>query len=442
MTRRFQLFGFLFLISVGASVQAQNPCPPLLPGNPTCYSGQDENRAYYLIAVPEAYNGRLVLWNHGYSLSPPAPLTQATDLGFPVVLLAEGFAVAASSYRPDALGLGGWAVADASIDTDNLRLRFIDMFGRPSSTYVVGASEGGIITAEIAEQFGVAEDGSLNYDGSLPMCGPLAGGRRNYYGAFDLRVVYQYYCQNLPRPDEPQYPLYLGLAPDDTLTPDQLASRVNECTGILLAPEQRTPAQVQNLANILGVTKIPASFLITDLSYATFAMRELVQVRAGGHNPVTNLGVFYTGSTDDDALNAGVYRAGSDPDGLAYIISAYDPTGAVPMPTLTMHTTGDGLVIVENERAYRETLEAAGTDGNLFQTISSPVSDGHCAFSLAEFEGGFHSLLEWVQSGNPPTQQRVADLCEQYRPVVGGMCSFNPEYEVQPFESRVLPRDP
>src|ERR1700736_2735127 len=51
MTRRFQLFGFLFLMSVGASVQAQTPCPPLLPGNPTCYSGQDENRAYYLIAV-------------------------------------------------------------------------------------------------------------------------------------------------------------------------------------------------------------------------------------------------------------------------------------------------------------------------------------------------------------------------------------------------------
>ena len=112
------------------------------------------------------------------------------------------------------------------------------------------------------------------------------------------------------------------------------------------------------------------------------------------------------------------------------------------MPTFTMHTTGDGLVIVENERAYRETLEAAGTDGNLFQTVSSPVNDGHCAFSLAEFEGGFHSLLEWVQSGNPPTQQRVADLCEQYRPLVGGVCSFNPDYEVQPFESRVLPRDP
>src|SRR5216683_330495 len=109
MTRRFQLFGFLFLMSVGASVQAQSPCPPLLPGNPTCYSGQDDNRAYYLIAIPEAYNGRLVLWNHGYSLSPPAPLTQATDLGFPVVLLAEGFAVAASSYRPDALGLGAGA---------------------------------------------------------------------------------------------------------------------------------------------------------------------------------------------------------------------------------------------------------------------------------------------------------------------------------------------
>jgi len=442
MKLSLKTFGFLSLLCIGASAQAQNQCPSDLPPNATCYSGHDDNGAYYLIAFPQNYNGQLVLWNHGYTLDPPAPLTQARDLGYPALLLAEGFAVAASSYRPDAIGLGGWAVADAAVDTENLRLRFIEMFGTPDATYVVGASEGGIITAAIAERFGVAEDGTLNYNGSLPMCGPLAGGRRNFYGAFDLRVIYQYYCQNLPRPDEPQYPLWLGLAPGDTITPIELALRIHACTGILLPPEQRTPMQAQNLANILGVTKIPENFLLIDMGYATFGMQELVQVRAGGHNPVTNLDVFYTGSPDDDALNAGVFRAGSDPDGLAYIRTAYDPTGEVQMPTVTIHTTGDGLVIVENERAYRETLEAAGTDRNLFQTYTSPAMDGHCMFSLAEFEGAFHALLDWVQMGNRPTQQLVADRCEQYRPLVGGNCEFNADYQPQPFESRVLPRDP
>jgi len=29
-----------------------------------------------------------------------------------------------------------------------------------------------------------------------------------------------------------------------------------------------------------------------------------------------------------------------------------------------------------------------------------------------------------------------------YVPIVGGACSFNAGYQPQPFESRVLPRDP
>ncbi len=441
MKRHLSLFAALSLLSSAASVRADE-CPDGLIyfGNPTCYSGQDENGAFFLIAIPEQYNHKLVLWNHGYSLDPPMPLTQVTDLGFPVVLLVEGFAVAASSYRPDAAGLGGWAVADGAVDTENLRRRFNGMFRRPAETYVVGASEGGIITATIAELFGVAEDGSLNYDGSLPMCGPVAGGRRNFYGAFDLRVIYQYYCQNLPYRDEPQYPLYLGLAPGDPMMLAELGRRVNECTGVSLPPEQRTKDQAQNLATILAVTHIPESFLLTDMSYATFGMAELVQVRADGHNPLTNLGVFYTGSPDDEALNAGVFRAESDAEGRAYIITAYDPTGDVQMPTVTIHTIGDGLVIVENENAYRQTLEEAGTDDNLFQTYTN--ANGHCQFSLAEFEGVFQALRIWVEKRTVPTRQTVADLCEQYRDLVGGTCNFNQDFEPDKFESRVLPRDP
>jgi hypothetical protein len=442
MRQTFKIFVSFLLLFASASVRAQSECPPFTPGNPTCYSGVDANGAHYLIAMPKDYNGQLALWNHGYTLSPPGPLTDVTDLGFPVVLLVEGFAVAASSYRPNALGMGGWAVADAAADTDHLRLRFIEMFGKPAATYVVGGSEGGIVTAKIVEELGVAADGSFNYNGSLPMCGPLAGGRRNFYGAFDIRVVYQYYCRNVPRPDEPQYELYLGLAPGDTMTSGELASRINECTGILLPPEERSPTQAQNLANILGVTGIPESFLLTDMGYATFAMQELVQVRAGGRSPVTNLGVIYTGSMDDEALNAGVYRAGSHPEGLAYIRTAYDPTGNVQMPTITMHTVGDGLVIVENEQAYRVTLEDAGRADNLFQTYSSPINDGHCMFSLAEFEAALHALLGWVQTGEPPTHQGIAELCEFFSQKVGGECNFNPDYDPQPFESRVRPRDP
>lgn len=159
-----------------------------------------------------------MLWNHDYNLAPPGKLTAADLSPLAPLLLQFGFAVAPSSFRPNAVGLGGWAVADGTEDTENLRQQFILFFGQPDLTIVVGASEGGLITAEIAERFGKDEDGNLNYHGALPLCGPLAGGIENWWGGFDLRVVYQYYCQNLPRPNEPQYPLFLGLAPNNTIT--------------------------------------------------------------------------------------------------------------------------------------------------------------------------------------------------------------------------------
>lgn len=118
-------------------------------------------------------------------------------------------------------------------------------------------------------------------------------------------------------------------------------------------PLTRMPQQRRNLANILGVVKIPESFLRTDMLSSTFALAELVQVRTHGLSPVTNLDVEYTGSEDDDALNAGVFRAGANEEALEFLARAYTPNGHVPMPTLTMHTIGDGLVIVENENAYK-----------------------------------------------------------------------------------------
>ncbi len=276
MKTLWMAIGFVALLIGAPSLEAQ--CPPGLPPATTCVPGQDTHGAFFLIAVPASYNGRLVLWNHGYSLAPPAPLS-AADLGPGAALLQLGFAAAASSYRPDAIGLGGWAVRDGAEDTENLRRRFVEIFGRPKMTFVVGASEGGLITAEIAERFGRDEVGRLNYNGSLPLCGPPAGGRRNWYGGFDLRVTYQYYCRNLPRANELQYPLYLGLAPNNTLTLNDVIGRINECTGVLQPPVTRTAQQAQDLANILAVTKIPESFLITDMFFSTFALQELVLVR-------------------------------------------------------------------------------------------------------------------------------------------------------------------
>jgi pimeloyl-ACP methyl ester carboxylesterase len=428
----------LMLLLLGTSTAVHAQCPPGLPPGTTCHSGVDIHGAFFLIAVPANYNDRLVLWNHGYTLSPPAPLS-AGDLGVGALALQLGYAAAASSYRPDAVGLSGWQVRDAAEDVDMLRRQFITIFGRPAKTYVVGASEGGLITAEIIERFGRDEDGRLNYHGALPLCGPVAGGAANWYGGFDLRVVCQNYCQNLPRPNELQYPLYLGLAPNNMLSPTDVALRVNECTGVLQPPATRTPQQKRNLANILGVTKLPESFLIIDMFFATFALQELTLVRTFGLSPVTNLGVHYQGSDDDMALNADVFRAGFNEEANEWLNRAYNPNGRVAIPTVTMHTIGDGLVIVENEHEYREEFIEEGRRHRLFQLFIN--AGGHCQFTNSEIAAAFQTLVNWVEKHERPTQKATVTLCNQFQSVFGDACNINTDFHPGEFEARVAPRN-
>ena len=417
---------------------AQDPCPPGLPPATTCVAGQDANGAYFLIAVPAAYTGQLVIWNHGYSLTPPAPLTTADLVPGAPVLLELGFAIAASSYRPDAAGLGGWAVKDGAEDSENLRRQFVALFGQPLQTFLVGASEGGLITEEMVERFGRGEHGKQNYDGALSACGVLAGATRDWQGEFDQRVVYQYYCQNLPRPDEPQYPLYFGLAPDNTLTPDDVASRVNECTGVAQPPETRTPQQAQNLADLIGVLKIPESGLLADLAGVPFSMQELVLVRTHGLNPFTNLGVHYSGSGDDAALNHGVYRARANDAAADFLGRAYDPDGRINIPVLTTHTIGDPVVFVEQENAFRHTVKDAHRLDDLQQNFVDAA--GHCEFTFSEELASFEALLGWVETHTRPTREDVAGLCQQNALIFGDTCNYDLTFQPKKLSTRIPAR--
>jgi hypothetical protein len=430
---------FFVLLVLGTAVGTWAQCPAGVPPGTNCVAGVDTHGAFFLIAVPTKYNERLVLWDHGYTLLPPAPLG-AADLGVGVLALTQGFAVAASSFRPDAIGLSGWQVRDAAEDTESLRQRFVQLVGRPQKTYIVGASEGGLIVAETIERFARDEDGRLNYDGALPLCGAVAGGDANWCGGFDLRTVYQYYCRNLPRANEMQYPLYFGLAPNNTLTPQDVAGRVNECTGVLQPAATRTAQQKRNLANILGVTKIPDTFLIIDMEFVTFGLQEVTLVRTNGLNPVTNVGVKYRGSDDDAALNAGVYRAHFNREAIEWLNRAYNPTGDVEIPTVTIHTIGDGLVIVENEHEYREEFSEEHDRRKLFQIYTN--AGGHCEFSNSEIAAAFAALVNWVERKQQPTIEGVMASCAQFQAIVPdpGTCKINPTFRPGEFEARIAAR--
>src|SRR6266849_1401993 len=126
---------FIALILLGTSVELCAQCPPGVPPETKCVAGVDAHGAFFLIGVPANYNGRRVLWDHGYTLTPPAPLG-SSYLGVRLFALSQGFAAAASSFRPDAIGLSGWQVRDAAEDTENLRQRFVQLSGQPQKTYI------------------------------------------------------------------------------------------------------------------------------------------------------------------------------------------------------------------------------------------------------------------------------------------------------------------
>ncbi|WP_307168291.1 S9 family peptidase [Streptomyces sp. B3I7] len=419
-----------------AAASADRPavvaCPAGLAEKTTCYAGQDANGAYYAIAIPKNWNGSLVVHAHGGpDLGDGSdPARSLDDLTRWSVMVDEGYAWAASSYRR-----GGYGTRMGAIDTENVRRLFVREFGTPKRTYIHGQSWGGDVAAKAVEMYG-RKNGP--YDGALLTSGVLGGGSRGYDYRVDLRVIYQYYCQNHPRPTEPQYPLWEGLRPDSTMTTAGLRARLQECTGYSSVPADRTALQQRNLDDILAVTKIPERTLESHLRFATFTFRDIVSTRLGGRNPFSNKGVRYSGSHDDEALNAGVERFSADPTAVRDLSYDSDLTGKVDIPVLTMHAIDDPTAFVEHEAAYRATLQGAHRDQYLVQTFTDEHE--HSQLSSSEYANSIVALDRWVRTGKKPTPASLASSCASVDRVYGTGCFYKPDFRPASYASRVLAR--
>ncbi|NJQ13803.1 DUF6351 family protein [Streptomyces bohaiensis] len=405
-------------------------CPEAIAESATCYGGIDRNGSYYTLAVPTEWNGSLVVHAHGGpSLTPGSdPERSAGDLERWTVMVEEGYAWAGSSYRR-----GGYGTRMAAEDTETVRQVFVERFGEPELTLLHGQSWGGNVAAKAAEVYGTRDGGP--FDGLLLTNGVLAGGSRGYDYRVDLRVVHQYYCNNHPRPQERQYPLWQGLPAGETMTTADLRSRLLECTGHTLAPEDRTPLQQRNLDDITAVTGIPESSLESHLRFATVTFADIVHKRLDGRNPFSTVGVRYRGSHDDAALNRGVARFAADPAARRDLSYDSDLTGRVTVPVLTLHAVGDATAFVEHEAAYRATLRGAGRERHLVQTFTRESE--HSGLSKAGYATALDALAGWVGTGQRPTPGDVARSCATFASAHPGGCHFEPDYRPAGYHDRV-----
>lgn len=426
------LAGFSATLPAGAQTLAA--CPAGLDEVARCYRGADANGANYWIAIPNHWNKTLVVHAHGGPrMSHATNDNNVEDLERFAVTVKQGFAWAGSSYRRP-----GYGVLMAAEDTDNLRKLFIQRFGQPARTIMHGQSWGGNVAAKAIELYQRAPDGKRNYDGAVLTNGMLAGGTLNYLHRADLRAVYQYYCKNHPRPDEPQYPLWMGLPADSTMSTKDLAARVDECTGLKHPAAQRSPEQQQRLANILGVIPVPERTLQSHMNWATFTFRDLVQ-RVGG-NPFDNRHVVYRGSSDDAALNRGVQRFDADPAAVARLAEDSNLSGKIEIPVLTMHAIDDPTALIEYEAEYRGKVAAAGRQDKLQQTFTTEHE--HSKLADAEYAALFDSLMAWIDTGSKPAVSDVAKACAKEEARFGGGCHYDASFQPKPLFTRVAPRAP
>jgi pimeloyl-ACP methyl ester carboxylesterase len=400
-------------------------CPEGVPAGARCLRGQDSAKAHYLIVMPPQWSGVLVVHAHGGpSLGEPRASRADADIKRWSITVSQGHAWAGSVFRQ-----GGFAVTAAAEDTDRVRRIFVAHVAKPRRTLLHGQSWGAMVATKAAELF------PKSWEGMLLTSGVVAG-PSTYDFRLDLRVVYQYLCNNHPRPDETQYPLWMGLPADSKLSNADLTARVNDCLGLNKSAAQRTPEQSRRVRTIVDVVRIPENAIISHLRWGTFTLRDVVS--RTGASPFGNEGVRYAGSADDAALNAGVKRYRTDPAAAAKFSADVDYIGRFEMPVLTAHGIGDSTVFVEGSDTLRQRMAAAGNGSCLVQTFVD--SREHSYWGDAMYPPLFEALLNWVDRGDKPTPASIAARCRALRVTMPSDCLFVADYAAKPLMSRIPPR--
>jgi hypothetical protein len=263
------------------------------------------------------------------------------------------------------------------------------------------------------------------------MCGVVAGGVGVWNQGLDAEFAFK------------------TLAPEPAAASLQLVNITNKGFGagsnfqlaeFVAAQEQATPQGRARLALVAAIGDTPGWFTTGSAEPAPtdFAARELnqfkwdanvdfpflfalradLEMHAGG-NPSWNAGVdyrtqfnesinkdevvaLYSGAALDlqadlDKL-AAAPRISAQPNALQYLSRYITYNGMIESPVLTMHTTGDGLVLPQDEQAYSSVVASRGNSDLLQQTFVHRA--GHCAFTPAETVAAFTTLIHRLDTGS------------------------------------------
>ncbi|MGI9196266.1 MAG: hypothetical protein ACR2KE_02280 [Candidatus Nanopelagicales bacterium] len=399
--------------------------------------------AAYEIVMPTTWNGTLLLYSHGYRPAQPFPPNfdpvsttpvavpgwDSNDKALGEALLAKGYALAGSAYSAN-----GWAVEEGVKAGEDLYAFFAANVGTPNRVYVWGDSLGGLITETLSEKH------PEWVSGAAPLCGVMAGLEPNIGVALDaVYGVQQLIYPEMKISDYASYEeavqAWQGAASrliDSAKKQDTEAiGKILTIAAIVDAPNQTYTYDGHDIVSTVSGT---IEALLTAVAYGTVGRYDIDQ-RYGG-SVVGNEETDYAARISEDEktlidaiggegaadANAAILDAGArvaaDPTAKAAAIErGGNPSGAIQVPTITMHTKADPLVIVQNQSFFRDRYQSQLAQGNVkaelvqLYTIApaeyspeegAPYGAGHCNFTLQSRVAVIDLLDEWVRNGVYP----------------------------------------
>lgn len=372
------------LLPPQAAVSAQVPA---LPKN--CQATVLPDGETYVVCFPPSllWNRDLVIFAHGYEFAyPPAPprlgeeqwvipIGDGRTILLPELVNLLGFGFATTSYSKNGLavlqGVDEVKALAAAVRAQKPLLR---------NVYIVGASEGGLVTTLSMER------NADVFKGGLALCGPVGDFRKqiNYWG--DFRAGFDAFFPGLLPPDAVTIP--------EPLMADWIASPSLAQGAVLAALAD--PANASKVGRLLALTQAPvdpadpstaAATTLGILTYNVLATNEArVELARGLPDPVQP----YDNSANLALLAAGAQLYTASPN-TAAAVAPYQTSGALTKALVNLHTTGDPIVPIWHQALYAAKAQAAGMRANL--TVLPIQRYGHCAFKPAEILFAFAWML-------------------------------------------------
>jgi hypothetical protein len=271
-------------------------------------------------------------------------------------------------------------VEDAIADLEELVLIFNTEIAEPLHTYLIGASEGGLITVKSVERY------ESLYSGGLALCGPVGDFRQQIGYFLNFRVIFDYFFPEL-------------LPGSPVSIPDELMDNWETVYEPLIIKAISDNPDLT--LELLRVAKAPidpdipetaAETVLGLLWYNVFATNDAL-AKFGGL-PYDNTTMVYQGSSDDVILNATVARFSADPAAVQILEEIYQSSGDPLVPIVTMHTIGDPIVPAWHEPQYR--MKVQSNQKNPLHANLLLRKYGHCNFEVDEVLKAFERLIVMV----------------------------------------------